>query len=245
MIEFFNMMEIICQCQMNIPPMNINQIISSAKLESTNIVNVYVYGSHVYGTATEKSDYDYTVIVKKSNETQKQIKLQNADITIYPIDYFQSQLQEYLIEFVECVSLEYNPKLTDNFILIHNEIIKMPLKLNLSKLREGFSRKSSLSWVRAKKKFVLNGEDIYIGRKSLFHSLRILLFGIQVVKKGYIFDFTEGREYYDDIVRSEVPNGTVCQSKLTREELWKVYSKKYKPIYNKLHSEFKKMTPKK
>src|SRR5690606_13231950 len=128
-------------------------------------------------------------------------------------------------------------------ILIHNEIIKMPLKLNLSKLREGFSRKSSLSWVRAKKKFVLNGEDIYIGRKSLFHSLRILLFGIQVVKKGYIFDFTEGREYYDDIVRSEVPNGTVCQSKLTREELWKVYSKKYKPIYNKLHSEFKKMTP--
>lgn len=109
---------------------------------------------------------------------------------------------------------------------IHQD--KFEFVLDLEQLRRSISGVVSNSWVKAKKKMA-QGDD-YIGRKSMWHSLRILMFGIQVAKYGKIVDFSEANEYYDDIVKGNAPYS----------ELVKVY----KPIMNAKQSEFRVLCPK-
>ena len=41
----------------------VNEIINSLKIEE-DILAIYPYGSRVYGTASEVSDYDYIIVTK-------------------------------------------------------------------------------------------------------------------------------------------------------------------------------------
>jgi hypothetical protein len=99
-------------------------------------------------------------------------------------------------------------------------------EIDYDKIREEFSRIASNSWVKCKKKLIIEKDyNPYIAKKSLFHSLRILMFGIQIMKLGKIVDFSEANIYYKDIMDS--PND------------WEYLKEKYQPIYNKLKSEFR------
>ncbi len=69
-------------------------------------------------------------------------------------------------------------------------------------MRKSISAVVSNSWVKSKKKMLVENED-YIGRKSMWHSLRILRFGIQIAKHERIVDFAEANVYYNDIVFSD------------------------------------------
>ena len=86
--------------------------------------------------------------------------------------------------------------------------------------------------MKAKKKLIVEKDyDPYIGKKSLFHSLRIILFGIQIAQYGKIINYEEANIYYD-IVKSEIIE-------------WEYFKKKYQPIYNNLKTEFRKLAEKK
>ena len=102
------------------------------------------------------------------------------------------------------------------------------VKMDNEALREAISQKASHSFVKAKKKIEVE-KELRIGQKSLFHSLRILEFGIQIAQTGKIFDFTQSNHYWEEI------------SKISD---WAELNRIYKPIYNKLHTEFKLACPK-
>jgi len=193
------------------------------------ILNIYPYGSQVYGTADAKSDTDLILVIDFSHEQETQAKWPNMDLTIWTAAEFQRRLVDHEPSALECHFLP-------NQMAIRSR--EFEFSLDLGKLRESFSAKSSNSWVKAKKKIEVHGEW-RIGLKSLFHSLRLLDFGIQIAKNGTIQDYGAANHYWKEI----------CESK---EELecvymgptWNNFKEIWQPIYNNLHSEFKLVAPK-
>lgn len=155
--------------------------------ENPNVLNIYMYGSRVYGTSTEKSDYDYIVVV--DNEESAKVldgyaRSENEDFTIYTKEQFEEQVANHEISALECLFLPQ-----ENVI---KKTVNFPFVLDLEKLRPSISQKSSNSWVKAKKKFIVDKDYApYIGQKSAWHSLRILDFGCQLAKDGKITNYKE------------------------------------------------------
>jgi predicted nucleotidyltransferase len=193
----------------------INKIYSY--LSKENIVAIYPYGSRVYGTANDKSDYDFIVVHNTDFPTQE-IVCGNMNIHFYDVATFQKALDDHENWAIECYFLPKDKIIQDTNMF--------SFTLDKSKLRTNFSAKASNSFVKCKKKFI-DGE-LYIGQKSLFHSLRIISFGIHLA--------TEGKLYYD------TANG--FYDEILKYDNWEALKEKYQPIYNKLSSEFRIVAPK-
>lgn len=181
----------------------------------------FPYGSRVYGTHSEKSDYDYMAVVPANRraDTGEEFRHGDVNIHIYNRRDWQDQLNRHKIHTLEAYFLPDSacPK-------------EFRLALDLAILRHELSAKSSHSFVKAKKKIEVE-KDFYIGWKSLFHSLRILIFGIQIAKQGKIEDYAAANHHWFEILHNP------------RYE-WAYYKEKYQPIYNELATEFRKAAPK-
>jgi predicted nucleotidyltransferase len=172
----------------------INNILDNIKnqlnITDEKILSIYLYGSRVYGTATEKSDYDFIVVVDSEKSFLDAIEIQGNHISIYNKAKFQELIDQHEISALECLFLD------KQFIIKENW--KPIFVLNLSQLRKSFSAKSSNSFVKAKKK-MMYGEE-YIAKKSLWHSFRIIYFGIQLATTGKITNYSEANHLYNNIV---------------------------------------------
>lgn len=154
---------------------------------------IYQYGSRVYGTINEKSDWDYIVI---SDRHKDKLDIHNGNelnITVYPVNEFKKQLEMHEISAIELFFLNKEHVVYSRY--------NFDFKLDLVKLRHSVCQKVSHSWVKAKKKLtVMDDFDPYIGKKSLFHSLRILDFGVQIAKHGRINNYSSANKYYEQIM---------------------------------------------
>jgi len=199
---------------------NLDQIILTTALQKFNLNRCvsFPYGSRVYGTASDKSDYDFLVLTDAyptgSELHDNIVTLQ----TVTEVD-FRSQLADHKIRPLEAYYLPDG----------HCKAL-FPFTLNKSKLRSELSQKASHSFVKAKKKLEVE-KDYYVGWKSLFHSIRILMFGIQIGQTGTIHDFGEANHHWFDILNAQQYN-------------WTYFKEKYQPIYNALATEFRKVAPK-
>lgn len=183
---------------------------------------IYPYGSMVYQTNTIHSDEDYVIIADKNKVV---FDADHKEFSFYTENEFIHQIHNHEITALECISLEKqigNPCYTNGYF--HQ------FSLHLPTLRKSISAKSSNSWVKAKKKFDVENEP-YIAKKSLFHSLRILDFGMQVANFGLIKDFKSASFYFDEIMANPKTD-------------WESYKVRWQPVYNSLHTEFKKVAPK-
>ena len=178
------------------------------------------YGSRVYGTHSENSDYDYMAIVPANRraDTGEEYRHGNTNIHIYNKIDFQDQLNRHKVHALEAYFLD--ERVAKDFVF----------KLHIPTLRESFSEKASNSFVKAKKK-IEKEKDYYIGWKSLFHSLRILNFGVQIAKKNEITDYGAANQIWFDILTAQQYN-------------WDYFKQKYQPVYNALATEFRKLAPK-
>jgi hypothetical protein len=159
-----------------------------------NILNLYMYGSRVYGTFDSRSDWDFIAIVKQKDRDQFSDNLIN--VNFFTVEQFQRKLNDHEIDAMECYFL---PK---KFIL--KNTTPLSFTLNKSKLRNSLSEKSSHSWVKAKKKLTVEKDfDLRIGQKSLFHSFRILEFGTQLATIGRIFDYGSCNDVWKKNMYSE------------------------------------------
>lgn len=167
------------------------EILERANLDDSNVINAYCYGSRVYGTATKSSDYDYIFVVKKRDNEQFSDRLIN--INFFTDEGHQQRLDEHEISALEC---QY---LSPEFIL--KETKKYTFKFDIAKLRHSLSRKSSNSWVKCKKKLTVEKDyDLNLGRKSMFHSFRIIDYGLQIAEHGKIIDYTSCNKIFKEIM---------------------------------------------
>ena len=192
------------------------------------------YGSTVYGTKTEKSDTDYIVIVDN-----------DIDLYSYPngiFEYHDGNNNDYQFinesTFITMV-MEYDIKALELLWLPKEYIVKGDMSvylqyfsLNRWKLRQVISKLSSHAYAKAHKKMtVIEDYDLYKAEKSLFHSIRILIFGLQIAKYGKIVDYSEANKYMPVI------NGM-------KNSQWESYKEVFKPVLNQLRSELVVLCPK-
>ena len=188
-----------------------------------NLLNLYPYGSRIYGCAGQQSDYDM-IAVYDTPADKTDFEGQNISITAYSQAKFNAVLAEHEISAIECVSLP------DDAVLLAKANPKFVL--SLPTLRSSISEKASHSYVKAKKKLTVAKDlDPYRGKKSLFHAFRIIKFGCQIAKYGKVVDFTAANNYWQDIV-------------LNKCDDWQFYHAKYKPEFNSLMTEFRLLAPK-
>lgn len=185
-------------------------------------LNVYHYGSFVYGTFQKNvSDYDYIVIIPDAlNELDnKQFEKDNCQYSFFTKTTWQQKLDNNDVDAMETYFL---PK---QFIV--KETVKFSTNIVKEKIRENFSKTASNSFVKCKKKLTVEKDFApRVGKKSLWHSLRIINFGTQILKYGRIKDYTSVNYLYDEIVNCESND-------------WKYYKEKYQQLYNKMKTEFR------
>ncbi len=198
-----------------------DDILKRAGLSDSEVVSAYAYGSRVYGNYTSQSDYDFIFIVK--NKVNEQFSDNMININFFDEAGHRTRVINHEISAIETIFLK--PK----FIL--KETYKVPFKLDLTMLRHSLSSKSSNSFVKAKKKLtIVEDYDLSIGKKSLWHSFRIIDFGIQIATTGRINDYGSCNELFKEIMQSY--------------DDWDMLFHRYKVDYNGILTEFRKVAPK-
>lgn len=202
--------------------LTLSDILQRTKDKSENIVNVYLYGSRVYQTHTDKSDYDFIFIVLNGTKTREQFSDSLINVNYYTLFEHHKRLVNHEISALELYFLE-----DTKYIL--KEDMKFSFKQDNECLRRSLSTKSSNSFVKAKKKLTIEKDyDYNVGVKSLFHSFRIIYFGIQIAKYGKIVDYSEA-------------NSLLFEMKKLYN--WSDMFTIYKKEYNKLLTEFRRLCP--
>ncbi len=137
----------------------------------SNVAGLYQYGSVNYGSMTSRSDVDYVVICKNFVKEYIQTTSDECDFHIMSSDHYDYLIDKHDIMALECHYLKHP--------IIHYEDM---FKLNLQAIRHSLSAVISNLWVKAKKK--INQGDVYIGTKSIYHSFRIMDYGIQIASNN-------------------------------------------------------------
>ena len=141
-------------------------------IEYEKIISVFIYGSINYGTYNKKSDYDVIIIYDQDEPMSETFTIDleiPINYTLISLTEFYRMIKAHRIDALECLFL------LDEFKF---ETVKFDFELNLDTLRRSISAVCSNSYVKCKKKMA-QGDD-YIGKKSLFHSLRIADYGIKL-----------------------------------------------------------------
>jgi predicted nucleotidyltransferase len=197
-----------------------NDIIRLSGIHSSRIFNITVFGSQVYDTANKDSDWDIIMVANNSVESTE-IRKGLFNIHVYTPDKFKKDLEWHRINNLECIFAPDWSKLKETIYY------KKDFKLDIAKLRHATSHISSNSWVKAKKKITLS-DEYHIGIKSLFHSIRIPDFSNQIIEFGYIKDFNSSNHIWYDL--------------LTNRYNWDELEIKYKPVRNKIMSDFRSVS---
>lgn len=199
------------------------------------VMYAFQHGSFVYGTENVNSDFDVVWVVKdKFSDFLSQFENSIYQYSVKDIDY------EYVTEsrFIELIK-EYDPMAIESLFLSDKRIVYGSPENYLQyfnkdnwAIRQKFCAVSNNSWAKAHKKMTVKKDfNMYVGQKSLFHSIRLQMFATQLCQNGRITDYGCANDIWYDIINEH-------------DQSWENYKEKYKPIYNKVHSELVKVAPK-
>jgi len=200
-------------------PFKSEDVIAAAGVHPLKVKNIFLYGSRVYGTANETSDWDIIMIASHMlAHEEKKITVNGVllNIHIFTPDYFKEELNLHHPRALECL---FAPE----WIILLN---KVPLtqEISVKRLVMDTLNESRNRWKRAKRDIL--DYNFYSGQKSLFHSIRVLIFAIQVAEQGKIVDYSAANYLYAQIVGID-------------EIDWDFYKEKFLPIKIELEEKLK------
>ena len=201
-------------------PFTKDDIIQISGIHPLKIRNIYLYGSQIYSTANENSDYDIIVVsgnLLEHSETKTKVNRALLNIHVITPDKFLFDLKIHNIMNLECL---FAPE----WAILQEKLI-LPSEINIKKLIKNNLAQSYSSWHNGKMK--IKNYDFYRGLKSIFHSLRMLMFANQIAEHGKIIDFTAANYLFDEIVNCD-------------EIDWDYYREKYLPLKIELEERLKK-----
>jgi len=166
--------------------MNAEEVIEALGIEG-EVLNIYPYGSYIYGTNTPESDKDFIIVMKSGlldSGAFRDNAISNKDESIQGVIYsrggFQDAINNYEISALECLFIP------------EDKIIRKTWPYKLTKivnkdLAKKIIAKASASWHIAKHQYT--DDEIDRAKKGIWHALRILTFGIQLKDSGKIKNF--------------------------------------------------------
>ena len=187
------------------------------------IEDLVPFGSQVYGTWNEESDMDWICVVNEYiPEFGDSYKSDLLDIDFFTVKEFNQMFEQYDVRAME-VFFEQNNHL----------ILQIKDK---NQFRKSFSTVFNHSWVKGKKKLITSDYEPHLAIKSVFHSLRILDFGIQILQSGKIFSFNRNNYILEDLRQ--------LSEKYSRLMLWEKIESKYLSIFKEKKAIFNGLAPK-
>jgi predicted nucleotidyltransferase len=87
--------------------MDLKTLLSKLHLDDTKVLNVYQYGSRVYGTHSDSSDYDFTIILSDDyTELTKiapdnTIRNDNLDANVFHLKDYKQLIDEHKMPILE------------------------------------------------------------------------------------------------------------------------------------------------
>ena len=202
-------------------PFTKEEIITASGVHPLKVRNIYLYGSRVYGTAKPESDYDIIMIASHLLAHEEKRATVNGvllNIHIITPDKFTSDLKMPNIMNLECAFAPEWAKLQEKMTLSYKVEIKRLIKNNLAQ--------SYSSWNGGKRK--IREYNIDKGIKSIFHSLRMLMFAAQIAEHGKIVDYSVANDLYSEITDSD-------------EFEWEYFKEKYLPLKVQLENKLKSL----
>jgi hypothetical protein len=176
-------------------------ILSELKIEG-EVIAIFPYGSHVYGTDNEHSDHDYIIVMKNGTLPSGAFRdnaISNSDYTIQGVVYsrsgFKHAVESYEIGALECFFLP------EDKVIFRDEKWMKLIKLDNWKEKamvDAIIRKASDS--RHYANMASKNGDKERGIKSMYHAFRILRFGIQLKKHQKIVNYSECNGMYDEFM---------------------------------------------
>lgn len=214
------------------------------KFIGVKIFGLFSYGSTVYENK-DPEDLDFIIITDKERE---QIVYDwngvSIQVTFYTLKSFEDALTNQEMFAIECLSISLDNNGDKLIHSLYNQDVSDLLdeyKPNSKLVRSSTSEKSSNSYVKAKKKITLKEDfDFDASLKSLWHSLRMVDFAIQVCKFGYIKDFSSMNEQFDEVAEDYEKFSEFNEPTL----FWDFIHSKYKSKQNNLLSQLRKLAPK-
>jgi hypothetical protein len=176
----------------------LQEICRAFNLNEQEVVNVYVYGSRIYGTHTADSDHDYIVVFKAAmlpsgafKENAKSSVDRKIQIIPYSRGGFKAGLEQFDISCIECLYLPSE-------MVIQK---KWPFKLekaNSKEFAEKIISKVSASWHSAG--MALQDGHYYHAKKGYYHAIRIADFALQLKDSNFTnIDFSTAKIYWNEI----------------------------------------------
>lgn len=175
------------------PTLDEQRIVDLCKVPDVRIWNIYLYGSQVYGTNNMDSDYDFLVLASSFHE-HKEFNDGKYNVHIKTPDIFEDELRNHKMSALECY---FAPE----FAKVRGKKSFDTFSVKTVTLQRCSLSESHNSWLRGKR-MILDG-DMYRGMKSIWHSIRILMFAKQILDEGDIYDFSEANNHWEAIDDSE------------------------------------------
>ena len=196
--------------------MDLTATLEKISLDTDEVLNVFVYGSRVYGTNTLESDWDLLIIINNDSLfIPDQLLINNQDLTIISLQQIKIDISNNNIQRLELLwapppSILINKiNLLDFFVLDLNA-----LRISVATVSTKCLAYAKILWLRE--------NDIKKGKKNLFHCIRYVCFGIQIAINGMITNYTEANQYFNQIFEDQSTE-------------WKhyndIYGKKAKDLY--------------
>ncbi|KAL6080515.1 hypothetical protein QOT17_000153 [Balamuthia mandrillaris] len=221
-------------------------------LRPEKVLNVYQSGSRVFGTATETSDWDFTIVVADPSEGEdgpflegkscppetSTTRLVGEHILVSPdidANLFTSSTFIRLVEEQDMVALMCL-FLPSEYVWKQQEDFRSLFRLDLQRLRTPVSTISHKAFGYAS---ICHREGQPLkARKNLVHSLRYLHFGIQLAENGAIVDYSVANGYLYDLMSS-----LQQLNEEDKEEEWKKVKSEYKKLGKQLHLQLEALLP--
>ncbi len=174
--------------------MNSEEVLNKLGIKG-EVLAVFPYGSKVYGTADDKSDSDFIIVMKSATLGDGSFRL-SSPITsddrmiqgvIYSRGGFIDAVNNYDVAAMECLSLSEDQVLLNKWKFGHSNWNE---KTMVKKIITKASNSRHIADQQAKSGF---GDR---AKRGMFHALRILHFGLQLKEHKKVVDFGECNELY-------------------------------------------------
>lgn len=177
------------------------EICKALNIDYSQILNIYPYGSKVYGTAREDSDDDFVIVYKSAflpSGAFKDNAISSEDRKIQGTCYsrtgFINAINTYQITVLECLYLP------DELVVQKKMNFKM-YKFDKKEFVQKIIKQASDAWYRGTQSY--KKKNIKFAKKNAFHALRILMFAMQIKKRGKIDNYARANDIKNEIYSIE------------------------------------------